>query len=266
MSNLSIVRSRSVLILIIACGVLPGISAAIDLQDAVLSGDISSVRQAINSGADINDSDKAEGTPLFIAVDSGNLEVATLLLESGSDTEIPAKRGKQTPLHRAATNNDAEMVRLLVAHGAKINSRGFQKITPLFAAVSRNNLNAIRALVEGGANVLEIWPTMGSPALHQAVFLGHLDATKLLLNLGADISQLSTKNYSVMETAVTEGSLYGAGNTNLITYLAERGAPGATKALSKLKNKGAPTSKRVSLKLYQKTIEELEQIVSLQNK
>lgn len=241
-------------------------SAAIDLHDAVLTGDLSLVQLAIDSGANINDPGKAEGTPLFTAVDKGNLKVVTLLLENGSDTEVPTKQGKLTPLHRAASNNDAPMVRLLVAHGARINSQGFQKITPLHVAVSRNNLNAIRALVDEGANVLDYWPTRGYPALHQAVFIGHLDATKLLLNLGADINQRSRTNYSVMEMAVTEGSLNGVGSTELITYLAEKGAPGANTALMILKNRGAPTSKNIPLQFHRQVIEELERIVSLQDK
>lgn len=266
MGRLEIINFYSCRIILVAGLVLSSQAKPNELLDAVLLGDYAKAQESISIGVDLDAVDGQRGPPLFAAVDAENVEIVTLLLESGADTEVPAKLGKQTPLHRAASKNNAAIVRLLAEHGAKIDSLDFNKGTPLFAAVSSNALGAIRALVEAGADPKQNWRARGYPALHRAVSLGYIDVVKLLLELGSDINQLSTKKWTVMELAVTESSLYGAGDTGLITFLAQNQAPGASAALLNLRAKGLPTSKEVSPELYHQALAELERIVAEQGK
>ena len=56
-------------------------------------------------------------SPLFRAVQHGNIELAQLLIKSGADVN----EGKLTPLSEAVFRRDVDMTRLLIQNGADVN-------------------------------------------------------------------------------------------------------------------------------------------------
>ena len=63
----------------------------------------------------------------------GNVEVALTLINSGAESSVRARLGV-TPLHLAALEGHAGLVRALVSAGADINCVDDEGVTPLHAA------------------------------------------------------------------------------------------------------------------------------------
>lgn len=59
-------------------------------------------------------------TPLHIAAKKNQMEIATVLLQYGAETNILTKQGV-TPLHLASQEGHADMAALLMSKGAQIN-------------------------------------------------------------------------------------------------------------------------------------------------
>lgn len=59
-------------------------------------------------------------TPLHIAAKKNQMEIATVLLQYGAETNILTKQGV-TPLHLASQEGHADMAALLISKGAQVN-------------------------------------------------------------------------------------------------------------------------------------------------
>jgi hypothetical protein len=103
-----------------------------------------------------------------------------------------------TPLHAAAHRGRIEVVRRLLAAGAKVDPEDGFGGTPLLFAITRSNDNVDKqqcafALLRAGANVnvrehVYIDGVGGSTPLHLAIFVRNVDLVKALLAKGADVN------------------------------------------------------------------------------
>jgi ankyrin repeat protein len=82
---------------------------------------------------DVNAADRSGGTPLIYAVQFKSYEVAEYLLSKGA---IQSKGWGVYPIHDAVMNYDLEMLKLLVKHGADVNSKDDSGYTPLYKAIN----------------------------------------------------------------------------------------------------------------------------------
>jgi ankyrin repeat protein len=124
--------------------------------------------------------------PLHIAVQAGNIEIVSLLLEAGADPSAECDMADHRPIHLAAMKNDLQMMKLLLVHGARVDHQFFRdgnKCSALHYACAEGKLEMIELLLEWGAN-LERRGYYGC-ALDFAVHSRRLDAIKLLLAKGA---------------------------------------------------------------------------------
>ncbi len=86
----------------------------IELQAAVMSGDLAVVKQHIKAGTDLNVKEPFSGsTPLVTAATFGKTEIAKALIEAKADLTIANNDGS-TPLHTAAFFCRVEIVQLLL--------------------------------------------------------------------------------------------------------------------------------------------------------
>jgi uncharacterized protein len=85
-----------------------------DLQliDAVKTGQLSKVEDALNAGADIHQQDEQGWTPLNWAAGKGNMEIVSLLLNRGADV-FRTGRDQRTPYKIALAAKHTDAARLL---------------------------------------------------------------------------------------------------------------------------------------------------------
>ena len=100
-------------------------------------------------GAEVN---LKEQNPLQVAVDTGNLEIATWLLGQGADPNYRNSEGISVLATGLGWSMKPELVRLLLEKGASPKTADNEGVTPLMLAVERGNLEVVQLLVQKGAD------------------------------------------------------------------------------------------------------------------
>jgi ankyrin repeat protein len=224
-------------------------------RKAVDSGDVATLRELLDSNPKIV-SERTSDNPrtlLHTLCDSPGHRpnahaVAQLLFDAGADVNARAPfKGKvepgETPLHWAASNDDVEMIDVLLDAGADIDMDGgiIANSTPLHEAIVFGCLNTAAKLVERGASsnlmvagalgrrdlaepyfdgdgnvtpdagALPCWPAPRPPkaALDSAFGFacrnGKLDMAQWLLSKGADINALNPVGETPLDQAISRG-------------------------------------------------------------
>ena len=155
---------------------------------AAWNGNINVLKALISRGADINvqchDALDFHRTPLFAAATQGNVEAVKLLLASGASTELHNGLYYDNALCCAARAGKLDTVRVLIQHGADVNTRGDEGVSALRSAVHGGYTDIAEYLLHRGACVeLEIC-RHGKP-LSCAVSNGNLALVRALLQHGA---------------------------------------------------------------------------------
>ena len=146
------------------------------------------------------------------------------MLEAGADPNATSEEG-QTALMSAALNGKADAVKLLLAHGARVNvqepTRGQ---SALMWAASEGNTAAAETLIEAGAD-LEAKSKGGFTPLLFAVREGHADTVRRLLAHGANANDVAPDGTSALNMAVLNA--YYEIATVLLDHGANPNAPDA---------------------------------------
>ena len=127
---------------------------------AAKDGNLTAVREWLESGGDVNDTDGDGGTLLLrvfgsSATSDAHHDVARLLLSHGADIN-KSERDSYTPLHCCAIypeqSSRGPFIQLLLDAGANVNARNCDGETPLaialFLSVWRNYNDAARASLD----------------------------------------------------------------------------------------------------------------------
>ena len=144
----------------------------------------------ISRGADVNACTDQGITPLHLAAEQGDTDVLRLLLAKGArvnaKTAASSLEAGSTPLHKALeAGSSMSVLRLLLDHGADVNAQDRAGIAPLHLAAGRGMAKGGRLLMERGAK-LDIRNRKGRTPLHEATSAGRVDTVRLLLAAGAD--------------------------------------------------------------------------------
>ncbi|WP_245433140.1 ankyrin repeat domain-containing protein [Rhizobium sp. L43] len=159
-------------------------SSAGPLDEAAKDGDVVRVKQLLDQGSDVSESNEAGEPALIIASLAGHADVVALLLDRGADIEARNKGGL-TALHAAAYAGNLKVVELLVADGADVNdSKNFYQMSPLHGAAEEGHADVVAFLLTKDADV-EATERNGYTPLTQAGWRAHWDTAKLLMEAGA---------------------------------------------------------------------------------
>ena len=183
--------------------------------------------------------DEVDLTPLMICAAKNYVECLVLLLEAGVGLEVVSPRGMTallhaayggieclselvtrgaslavdnggyTALHLAASSHEnvADIVRLLLKHGASIEATNNYGGTPLYSAVIYESEPAVAALLEQGASPNAVSDD-GDTALHCALLIDNdpeADLVHLLLKHGAATEAVNKEGRTPLRIAIECG-------------------------------------------------------------
>jgi ankyrin repeat protein len=132
------------------------------------------------------DSIYCQKTPLIRAAQNECAEVVRLLLDRGAELEA-RDSGGDTALFRAASSGHEEIVDILLSRGADVRTRDTYGATPLQEASSEGHLGVVRLLVQRlRGQGLDDVDQEERTALWWACQCGHTEVARVLLLAGAD--------------------------------------------------------------------------------
>jgi len=172
-----------------------------DFFIAIANDDTATIRSLLARGFDPNTVNPKGQVPLFMALQSGSLKAAELLLQH-PDTRVDEPNAVgETPLMMAALRGQVAWCEKLLARGAAINRAGW---TPLHYAASGPGTNAVVWLVAHGAQ-LDARAPDGSTPLMLAVRYGPEESVEALLAQGADASLRNDQGFTAADLAGRAG-------------------------------------------------------------
>jgi ankyrin repeat protein len=237
---------------------------AVELRRAVHTGDTDTVSRLLRdnpglANATIVGNKGGTATALHMVTDwpgffPNGPQMVALLAAAGADlnalttdhTGVPGP-GSETPLHWAASSDDAEVAEALIDAGADLDVPGGSIGTPLDNAVGYACWNVARLLVQRGAVVDKAWQasalglrtrleqilgdTPAADAVSQAFWhacgAGQRRAAEYLLTRGADLNwEPDYASGTPLDAAVGGGTQ----QENVLTWLRELGAQSSGKS------------------------------------
>lgn len=112
-------------------------------------------------------------SPLGFAAATGQLDLVKLLLAKGAkvneDCNYDFCKGRNTPLHLAVLTANADMAQFLISHGAKLQATASSGRTPLHEASNTANVEMARLLVHAGANTMALDENQLTPLIYLAM-------------------------------------------------------------------------------------------------
>jgi hypothetical protein len=232
--------------------VTPGNAPA--LVASIRSGDLATLQGLLDENPGLASSplggDLGTRTPLHVVTDwpgyfPNGPHTVGLLIASGADPNArsPGKRYAETPLHWAASSDDADVAGALIDGGADLEAADGSIGTPLGNAVGYACWHVARLLVARGARVDKIWhaaalgmndrleemlderSSTGSDDLSEAFWHacagGQRRAAECLLIRGADLNWVPDYGEG---TPLDAASGHGTRQENVIRWLRSQGA------------------------------------------
>jgi Raf kinase inhibitor-like YbhB/YbcL family protein len=173
------------------------------LGDAVLDGNVSSVKALLAAGAKVDDADETGMTPLMVAAAQGQTAIAGMLIAVGA--KVDAKdRDDITALMRASAANRVATVALLLAHGADPNARMRDGATALTAAAFGGYIDVVTRLLERKVDPSPA-DQQGRTPLMAAAMNGHAPVVSALVSHGADVQAIDVAGASALRYAAARG-------------------------------------------------------------
>jgi uncharacterized protein len=232
---------------------------AVELRAAVHAGDVEAVQRLLRNDsalatARLGSKDSGTSTPLHLVADwpgyfPNGPQIVRLLIDAGANPNaLTTSRGAETtgpgdetPLHYAASSDDADVAEALIDGGADIEMPDGSIGTPLDNAVGYGCWHVARLLAARGARVDKAWhaaalgmlgrleevlgsnppPEQVSQAFWHACAAGQRRAAEYLLLRGADLNW--EPDYA-QGTPLDAASGLGTRQENVISWLRGLGA------------------------------------------
>lgn len=137
-------------------------------------------------------------SPLLLAVESGHVELARILLDKGANPNLKSSDGNSC-LELAVQSGNLSLVDSLLQKGAQVNPRG--GFTPLCNALCAKQIEVARHLIVHGARVDAILQPFSTPLFNFIAGIKWLPAVNLLLECGASAFLLDQRRLTSLHSA-----------------------------------------------------------------
>lgn len=151
------------------------------------------------SGLGVNVTHQDGSSPLHVAALHGRADLIPLLLKHGAN--VAARNANQAvPLHLACQQGHFQVVKYLLDSNAKPNKKDVSGNTPLMYACSSGHHEVAALLLQHGASI-NASNNKGNTALHEAVIEKHVFVVELLLLHGASVQLLNKRQCTAIDYA-----------------------------------------------------------------
>ena len=156
------------------------------LGAAALMGSDKAIKQLIDLGANIDQTDHGNRTALWWAAAAGKTQSVKSLIDAGANLDI-ANDEHQTPLWTAANLKHLDVVKMLLHAGANMDIADKGNVTPLLQAIATDHVGIALELINNGANLnIAANPPDAITPLTRAALSSNRFLIKTLLRKGAD--------------------------------------------------------------------------------
>uniref|UniRef100_A0A8C9F0Y0 Ankyrin 3 n=1 Tax=Pavo cristatus TaxID=9049 RepID=A0A8C9F0Y0_PAVCR len=138
-------------------------------------------------------------TPLHVASKRGNANMVKLLLDRGAKIDAKTRDGL-TPLHCGARSGHEQVVEMLLDRGAPILSKTKNGLSPLHMATQGDHLNCVQLLIQHNVPVDDVTNDYLT-ALHVAAHCGHYKVAKVLLDKKANPNAKALNGFTPLHIA-----------------------------------------------------------------
>jgi|GEM_PF-3112137 len=168
-----------------------------DLTHFAARGDLEKVGELLESGVDVNERNQTNWTALHRVGMRGKGEMARLLVGRGADLEAEDDL-HETPLIKACTFGNKELIPVLLELGANVNHVAKEKHTALWYAISSmKDVETVKLLVEAGADPNEMYEYGDNPFL-LAICAQSDPVAEYLLPLTKDAGRINKHGVSAL--------------------------------------------------------------------
>ncbi len=179
------------------------------------------------------DIDVNRHTPLTIACENNNMELAKILLDAGADVNGRYRKDVDIPLHYAVESNKVELVKMLLDRGADVNILGWCYSNVIESACKNKNIEMVKLLIDHGSDIyFKRWLKRSAlhhacssvhysnldPKLDTAIILDFLES--LISNFGFDINIRDEWERTPLHYALDNNEIDMA----VVEYLISKGA------------------------------------------
>ena len=181
-----------------------GEHAQTPLHEASHRNDVRSVKLLLAAGADPNcrsSRDTRCASPLSLAAEEGHLAVLRALLQCERTSVDLRDLHGWTALARAARHGHTEIIEVLLAHGANVNSQDSRQFSPLHRAAQQPSSAPLTILLDTGEADVDLENCYGRTALAEASYSGNVDVVRSLLKYGANAGLLDNNGWSSLDIA-----------------------------------------------------------------
>ena len=178
-------------------------------EDVMMSVNIATA--LINAGANLDPktsrlntfSFRVGYTPLHTAASVNHIEMVKLLIKHGANINSKDE-ADNSPLHLATYHGHGKMAKLLIESGAYIHSRNYNDNLPIQMAAHAGLPEVIQQLIEAGSPI-NAQDQVGDTPLHDAALQGQVEAAQVLIEAGADVNATNNAGKTPLDLAEQQG-------------------------------------------------------------
>ncbi|MFC5474128.1 ankyrin repeat domain-containing protein [Paraherbaspirillum soli] len=157
----------------------------------VVFGTPDSIKKAVQETGDLETTDFWSRTPFLFAIQLGDIEKASLLLELGANRKAVGRCGK-TAMAYAIQHNNVSMLKWLVDQGFDTESANDFQDTPLITAASLGMSDCLKFLIDCGADIYKA-NKIPERAIQVAT---NMKVVRILVDCGDDINDISPEMHA----------------------------------------------------------------------